>query len=47
MGHSQGALQIYKYLGDADAGSARAAKIAHYVQLAGGRSQPPPRESRR
>ncbi len=42
MGHSQGALQIYNYLGDADAGATRAAKIAHYVQLAGGPHPGPP-----
>jgi pimeloyl-ACP methyl ester carboxylesterase len=32
MGHSQGALQLYTYLQD----PAHAAKVAHYVQLAGG-----------
>jgi pimeloyl-ACP methyl ester carboxylesterase len=38
MGHSQGAYQIYAYLQD----PAHAAKVAHYVQLAGGAQPAPP-----
>lgn len=38
MGHSQGAMQIYQYLMD----PAHAAKVAHYVQLAGGPQSAPP-----
>jgi hypothetical protein len=38
MGHSQGALQDYVYLQD----PAHAAKVAHYVQLAGGPQAAPP-----
>jgi pimeloyl-ACP methyl ester carboxylesterase len=38
MGHSQGALQVYVYLQD----PAHAAKVAHYVQLAGGPQAAPP-----
>jgi pimeloyl-ACP methyl ester carboxylesterase len=38
MGHSQGALQCYQYLQD----PAHVAKVAHYVQLAGGPQLAPP-----
>ncbi len=38
MGHSQGALQDYVYLQD----PGHAAKVAHYVQLAGGPQAAPP-----
>ncbi len=38
MGHSQGAAQVYSYLQD----PTHAAKVAHYVQLAGGPQAAPP-----
>ncbi len=38
LGHSQGATQSYQYLQD----PAHAAKVAHYVQLAGGPQPAPP-----
>jgi pimeloyl-ACP methyl ester carboxylesterase len=38
MGHSQGAAQCYSYLAD----PTHAAKVAHYVQLAGGPQSAPP-----